>query len=245
MSTAIAIIGASGGIGQALVRKLQTQQCELLFIGRDQESLQALREETGQGTVAVAVADARDRQALHDAIAPFAKDHDGLDGLVNLAGSIHLGSAARTSPELFAEIISINLTTAFNTIAVAQELIKQGSVVLMSSVAARCGLANHEAIAAAKAGVEGLTLAAAASGARKGLRVNAVAPGLVDTPLAKQLTSNENMRKASEKMHPIGRLGQPADIAQVIAMLLDPASSWLTGQVISVDGGLSTLRGSA
>ena len=104
------------------------------------------------------------------------------------------------------------------------------------------GLANHEAIAAAKAGILGLTLSAAATYAGQNLRVNAVAPGLTETPLTAALTSNETSRKFSEAMHALGRLGKPEDVARAIMFLLDPANSWITGQVLEVDGGLSSVR---
>ena len=105
------------------------------------------------------------------------------------------------------------------------------------------GLANHEAIAAAKAGVIGLMLSAAATYARQRIRFNAVAPGLVRTPLTKGLVSSELAEKASVAMHPLGRLGEPEDVARAIAWLLDPAQGWITAQVIGVDGGLADVRG--
>lgn len=106
----------------------------------------------------------------------------------------------------------------------------------------RKGLTNHEAIAAAKAGVIGLTRAAAATYARRGVRVNCVAPGLVETPMSARLTGSEEARKKSEAMHPLGRLGQPVDVAAAIRWLLRrEESGWVTGQVIGVDGGLGTL----
>ena len=118
-----------------------------------------------------------------------------------------------------------------------------GAVVLVSSAAARVGLANHEAIAAAKAGLIGLVLSAAATYAKYGVRFNAVAPGLVRTPLTKGLVASELAEKASVGMHPLGRLGEPEDVARAICFLLDPAQSWITGQVLGVDGGLADLRG--
>ena len=118
-----------------------------------------------------------------------------------------------------------------------------GSVVLVSSAAARVGLANHEAIAAAKAGIIGLTLSAAATYARQGIRFNAVAPGLVRTPLTKGLVASELAEKASIGMHPLGRLGEPEEVAGAILWLLDPAQSWITGQVLGVDGGLANVKG--
>lgn len=117
-----------------------------------------------------------------------------------------------------------------------------GSIVLVSSCAARVGLTNHEAIAAAKAGVIGLTLSAAATYAPRGIRVNCVAPGLVRTPMTARLTVNEASLKASTAMHALGRIGEPADVAAALEWLLSPEQSWVTGQVLGIDGGLSTVR---
>jgi NAD(P)-dependent dehydrogenase (short-subunit alcohol dehydrogenase family) len=117
-----------------------------------------------------------------------------------------------------------------------------GAVVLVSSAAARIGLANHEAIAAAKAGLEGLARSAAATYARQRIRFNVVAPGLVRTPLTQGLVANELAEKASLAMHPLGRLGEPDDVARAIAWLLDPAQNWITAQVLGVDGGLADVK---
>jgi NAD(P)-dependent dehydrogenase (short-subunit alcohol dehydrogenase family) len=104
------------------------------------------------------------------------------------------------------------------------------------------GLANHEMIAAAKAGVVGLAKSAAATYAASNLRFNVVSPGLTDTPLTDRITSNPNALKYSLNMHPLGRIGGVDDIARAVGFLLDPANSWITGQVLSVDGGLSSLK---
>ncbi len=170
-------------------------------------------------------------------------EHGPIAGAVNCVGSFLLKPAHMTSEEEFAHQISVNLTTAFNTVkAAARHMPGGGSVVLLSSVAARAGLANHEAVAAAKAGVAGLALSAAASYVSRGLRFNVVSPGLVQTPMTENITRSETARKASLDLHPLGRLGEPSDIAAAIAYLLGPESAWVTGQTIGVDGGLSTLR---
>ena len=234
----IALIGAAGGIGSELAKSLSQEGFPLLLLGRQAEPLNQLANELSSPTQ-VQTVDARDRAALLAAIKGYGAP---LHGLVNLAGSIVLKPAQRTTPEDFQSVLNDNLITAFNTVAVAQGSMAKGSVVLMSSVAAQTGLMNHEAIAAAKAGVEGLTRAAAATGVRKGLRFNAVAPALVDTPLAAGILASDAARQASNRMHPLGRVGQAKDIANVIAMLLKPENDWITGQVQRIDGGLGSVR---
>ena len=155
-----------------------------------------------------------------------------------------LKPAHLTSPEEWAETIATNLGSGFATVRAAGKLMARGggSVVLLSTAAARHGLANHEAIAAAKAGLVGLALSAAATYGPRGLRVNCVAPGLVRTPLTERITSNEASLKASVAMHSLGRIGEPEEVASAIAWLLDPEQSWVTGQVLGVDGGLGSVR---
>ena len=166
-----------------------------------------------------------------------------LDGVVNCAGSLLIKPAHSTSFEEYQSVVQQSLTTSFAVVRAAGMHMKQGgSVVLVSSAAAQIGLVNHEAIAAAKAGIIGLARSAAATYANAGLRFNVVAPGLTETPLTQALTQHEVMRKASENMHPLGRIGQPSDIAQAIVFFLNPENSWITGQVLAVDGGLSTLK---
>ncbi len=229
------IIGGAGGIGRCLAQRIRATGANVLLIGRD---AQRTAEAAGALAVDHAVADARDGAALAAAIAAWDKP---LEALVNLAGSILLKPAHLTRDGEWQDTLAQNLTTAFNAVRIAGQTATCGTCVLMSSAAARIGLPNHEAIAAAKAGVEGLVRSAAATYAPR-LTVNAVAPGLVETPLAARITANPTAKAASEKMHPLGRLGQPDEIASAIAWLVGPDARWMTGEVIGLDGGLSRVR---
>jgi NAD(P)-dependent dehydrogenase (short-subunit alcohol dehydrogenase family) len=167
-----------------------------------------------------------------------------IDGVVNAVGSLLLKPAHTTSADEWDLTIATNLRSGFAVLRSAAKamLPTGGSIVLISSAAARLGLAHHEAIAAAKAGLIGLTLSAAATYANKRIRVNAVAPGLVETPLTQRITSNEASLKASTAWHALGQIGQPEHVASAVDWLLDAEQSWVTGQVLGIDGGLGTVR---
>jgi 3-oxoacyl-[acyl-carrier protein] reductase len=237
-SSSTIVIGGGGGIGRALIERIQRPDHELVVLSRDPANHAGL-EVTSQAC------DASDIEALEAAVGEVAA-RQPVTGLVCLAGSILLKPAHMISPAEWQETIATNLTSAFACVRAAGRHMKTGgSVVLTSTVAAATGLPNHEAIAAAKAGVEGLTRSAAATYAGRGLRFNAVAPGLVDTPLAERITRSEKALEHSRKMHPLGRIGRPEDIASAIAWLLSDESDWTTGQVIGVDGGLGRTRAGA
>jgi NAD(P)-dependent dehydrogenase (short-subunit alcohol dehydrogenase family) len=239
------ILGGSGGIGSAVARNLVARGAKVALAARGEERLESLAAELGNASTGVV--DATDMSSVEDFVRSTADANEGLDGIVNCVGSILLKAAHQTKEEEWRHTIAANLDSAFATVRAGAKVMGRsgGSIVLMSSSAARVGLPSHEAIAAAKAGVIGLARSAAATYAGKGIRVNAVAPGLVDTPMSAGITGNEMMLKASTAMHPLGRIGSPEEVASVIAWLLSEESSWVTGQVIGIDGGLATVRGKA
>lgn len=235
------ITGGSGGIGRALAGRLRQQGCTVVIAARDADRLQAASTELGVEQAQVDVTVSAEVDAL---VAGVLQRHGRIDGVAHCVGSILLKPLHLTSDEDWARTLQLNLTSAFHVVrAVVAKHRAPLSIALVSSSAAGIGLPNHEAIAAAKAGLEGLVRSAAATYAGRGVRVNAVAPGLVRTPLAARITGSEAALKTSISLHPIGRIGEPDDVAAVLAHLLDPASSWITGQVIGVDGGMSRVRG--
>jgi 3-oxoacyl-[acyl-carrier protein] reductase len=222
------IIAASSSIGQATTDLLLANGHSVFTTARDESKI-----------TPDAVLDATDFAAVDKIFS----QSGALDGVVNCCGSLLLKPAHLTSEEQYKNVIDASLTTAFATVRAAGKYLHQGgSVVLISSAAAMTGFANHEAIAAAKAGIIGLTRSAAATYASTNIRINAVAPGLTQTALTASLTKNDAARKFSESMHALGRLGKAEDVARAIVFLLDPVNDWITGQVLSVDGGLANVR---
>jgi NAD(P)-dependent dehydrogenase (short-subunit alcohol dehydrogenase family) len=237
------VLGATGGIGSEVCRRLAGESgARLVLEGRSQEKLDALAAELDAETRTVEL-DATDTGAVDGVFKTAFSEFGGVTGAVNCVGAFLLKPAHMTSDAEFDEQLTLNLKTAFGTVkAAASHMRDGGSVVLLSSVAGRVGLENHEAVAAAKAGVTGLAMSAAATYVARGLRFNVISPGLIQTQMTETVTRSETAREASKQLHPLNRLGEPKDIASMICWLLNPEQDWVTGQDFGIDGGLSTLR---
>ncbi|MCY2958621.1 MAG: SDR family oxidoreductase [Planctomycetota bacterium] len=235
------ILGASGGIGSALAKELRGSGAELVLAARDPARLESIAAEVGGEAVPTDALDSTQVDALFTrAIAR----HGRVDGLAVCVGSILLKPLHLTTDDEFRRTIDQNLIPAFYATRAAVRVMQErgGSIVLFASAASEAGLANHEAIGAAKAAVVGLARSTAATYAAKRIRVNALAPGLVRTAMSARITGSAAALAASTAMHPLGRIGEAEDVARMAAFLLDPRNSWITGSVFGVDGGLAALR---
>jgi NAD(P)-dependent dehydrogenase (short-subunit alcohol dehydrogenase family) len=238
------ITGASGSIGRAVAEALLGKGWAVALVSRDEARVQELAETLGAGAHPY-VADTTDPGAIGAAVDAVTRDLGAPLGLVHAVGSTLLKPLHAVSDEEFEDVLGVNLRSAFYTLRAFVRAVPRGmpaSAVLFSTAATRIGLLNHEAIAAAKGGVDGLVTAAAATYASRGIRVNALAPGLVRSGLTRRLVENEATLRASEAMHPLGRIGDARDVAALAAFLVSAESSWITGQIIAVDGGLSAIK---
>jgi NAD(P)-dependent dehydrogenase (short-subunit alcohol dehydrogenase family) len=234
------IIIGTAGIGGALARQMAAEGQSLHLIGRHAAKVEPLAQEFGASH---AVADVTDAVTLEQAVQAAGS---AVDGLAYCVGTINLKPAHRTGDTDALKDFEVNALGAFRAVKAALPALKAGasatsSVVLFSTVAVGQGFASHASVAMAKGAVEGLTRTLAAELAPK-IRVNAIAPSLTKTPLASFMTSNDATAQAIAGMHPLQRLGTADDVASLAAFLLSEKSGWITGQVIGVDGGRSTLR---
>lgn len=236
------ITGASGGIASALAATLADSGWRLVLASRDVSKFTINAAEH-----TVVEADVSTETGANTAMA-LASERFGAapDAVVNAAGAILIAPIARTTEAQYRACLAANLDTAFFVskayVSVLKASRQPGSLLLFSSVAAGIGVGNHVAIAMAKAGIEALVRSLAADCSGFGLRVNAIAPGLTRTPMTERMLANEAAARQIAAQYPLGRHGEAADAAALAAFLLSDAASWISGQVIALDGGFSSVR---
>jgi NAD(P)-dependent dehydrogenase (short-subunit alcohol dehydrogenase family) len=225
----ILLIGGSYGIGLAITKELE--QGNTVFVAsRTKEELQNLSVTHIPFDVST---DTLDTTLLPEKI----------DGLIYCPGSINLRPFRGLKPDTFLADLQINfidMVKVVQTILPNLTASDQSSIVLFSTVAVKMGMPFHTSVAAAKGAIEGFAKALAAEYTPK-IRVNVIAPSLTNTPLAEKFLNNETKQEKTAERHPLKRFGQPDDIAQMAAFLISEKSSWITGQVFAVDGGMSSL----
>ncbi|TAH21202.1 MAG: SDR family oxidoreductase [Cytophagales bacterium] len=226
----ILIVGASSGIGYELAKTLIASGANVISASRNAPPDLAVKHLTFD--------------LLTDSGSELASIPQ-LDGVAYCVGSINLKPFGRLSQDDFLKDYQLNVLGAVKVIQQTINALKKSdtsSVVLFSTVAVAVGMNYHASIAAAKGAVEGLAKSLAAEFAVNKVRFNVIAPSLTDTPLAKNLLSSPEKKDTSAKRHPLGRVGIPSDIASAAAFLLSDQASWVSGQVIGIDGGMSTLK---
>ncbi len=239
MSRKILIYGGTGGIGSEIARLLHSQGDDLYLVGRHADKASDL---VSMDRVHFISGDVTSESVFDQVMEEVGPE---LNGLVYAVGSINLGSLRRLGADDFTRDFQLNAMAAALAVKAALTPMKKGgdggSIVLFTSVAAIQGFPMHASVSMAKGAVSGLTLALAAELAPR-IRVNAIAPSLTRTPLAEQLLSSDEAAEALAAQHPLKRLGLPEDIARLAVFLLSPEAGWISGQIVSADGGRSALQ---
>ncbi len=244
----IVLLGATGGIGRKL--SLGLSGANNLFLGsREEGKFLELKNEIENSQINYKkVSGAQIDVTDFDSIKKFLDDSNkflgSIDCIINCVGSLLLKPAHTTSLDDLNNVFSTNLFSCFGVLKFGFPYLKKngGSVLFFSSAAAKVGLKNHEAISSAKAAISALALTASATYASYNIRVNAIAPGLVETPLTEKIVSNKMSLDYSKNLHGLKRIGKPENFIPIVKSLIDSRSDWITGQTICVDGGLSNVK---
>jgi len=236
-SKKIIILGGSGAIGSSIAKELIQKNYAPILISKNKDDIKLIAKKLD---CQYYVCDVLNTEKLTQTIQEIG---DEIFGLAYCVGSINLKPFKLAKENNFLESYKINTLGAINAIKAAQEslLKNNGSILLFSSIAVQQGFINHSIISTAKGAIEGLTLSLAAEFAPK-IRVNCIAPSLTDSKMSQNMIKNENIKKAIGAMHPIPKIGEGSDFAELGSYLLSENNKWITGQILHIDGGRSTLR---
>ena len=237
----IVIIGGTGGIGSEILSNF-TKKGDDVFIGSLNQTKIIEHSKTfncGGDTI-----DVTNMDNFESFFYKENKHLNGIDAIINCVGSVILKPSHMASKDEIYKTYQLNIFNSIGTIKYGVDHLRHrgGSIILFSSAAANIGLKNHDIISSAKGAINSLVKSAAMSYANYDIRINAVAPGLVDTPLTSKIINNDAALKYSTKMHPLNRIGKPKNIYGCVEWLVAPDSDWVTGQTITLDGGLSSLK---
>jgi NAD(P)-dependent dehydrogenase (short-subunit alcohol dehydrogenase family) len=239
MNSTVIVYGATGAVGSLTANLLHSENYNLHLVGKDLDKLEKLSSDLNAGFTAGDVND--------DTLFKRVKDDTGseIGGIVYAVGTINLGSIRRLKKSDFLNDFKVNAMGAAMAVQSVLPKLKKykgvSSIVLFSSVAAQRGFAMHASMGMAKGAIDGLTRSLAAELAPD-IRVNAISPSVTQTPLSEKILSNEPVAESLKNNHPLKRLGTPEDMATLAAFLISEKSGWITGQVIGVDGGRSTIE---
>ncbi len=242
MTESYLVIGGSSDIAKILANNLLEREASVTLLVRDSSRVEDL---SSRG-VNIVKGDALNPEVVQRAINTAKESGDGsITGAAHLVGSILLRPPHALKLEDFTEVITTNLTSAFLSLSlIGKAMLRSGGgrLVFTSSVAGSIGLVNHEAISAAKGGIESMVRSAAATYAQRKIRVNAVAPGLTETRMGAKVLASDAIREAAVSMIPMRRINQPQEIASAMQWLLTDAPDNFTGQILNLDGGMSNVK---
>ena len=235
MTAKYLIFGATGAIGSNLANQLYNSNHNVHLVARNEDEIKSLSEKL---KCSYSVADVLENNFIDKIKSEITE----IKGIAYCVGSIDLKPLKMVSENDFQKCMKLNLYSAVEVIKAYQDSLKKnkGSIILFSTVAAKRGFTNHSIIASTKAAVEGLTISLAAEFAPN-IRVNCIAPSLTNSKIAQPLLKNTIMAESIAKAHPMKRIGEGKDAAAMAKFLLTDESSWITGQIIGVDGGRSSI----
>ena len=241
----IVIFGATGGIGKCL--SFDLIKSHNLFIGsKNLDKIEDLLSDIdNHGNICEGnKIDITQYKSIEQFLDDAVKSMGSIDCIINCVGSLLLKPAHLTKQEELENVFNTNVYSSLNIIKYGFKHMRKngGSMIFFSSAASMVGLKNHDAIAAAKGAISSMVLSSASTYSRYNIRINAIAPGLVETPLTEKITSNKISLDYSKSIHGLNRIGKPENFIPIINSLLDNRSDWITGQTIAVDGGLSNVK---